>query len=64
MPVEPNGALGHLLHNQHGSELLGDGAEAKLHLRRVGDVPLTIGQAITLFKNDLVVIRDQDRAGK
>ena len=64
MAVELDGALGHLLHDQHGSELLGDGAKTKLNVRRVGNVPLAIGQAVTLFENDLVVVRDQDRARK
>ncbi len=64
MTVELDGAHGHLLHDQHGSELLGDGAKAKLHVRRVRDVPLAIGQAITLFENDLVVVRDQHGARK
>jgi len=64
MTVELDGAVGHLLHDQHGSELLGDRAKAKLHVRRVGDVPLAIGQTITLFENDFVVVRDKNGARK
>ena len=64
MTVELDGAVGHLLHDQHGSELLGDGAKAKLHVWRVGDIPLAIGQAITFFENNPVVVRNQHSARK
>jgi len=51
---ELNRPLGHLLHDEHRSELLGEGADTKPQVRRVGDVPLASRQALTLFENDLV----------
>ena len=41
------------LHDRGGSELLGDGAEAELLVRRVRNIEFDIGHSISLLQNEL-----------
>ena len=59
--LELDGAFRHLLHDQHGSKLLGDRAEPKLYVRSIENIPFAIGETVALLENDLIVIGDQDR---
>ena len=58
--VEFDAALGYLLENEHGGELLGDRAKAEFDVRGVGDVPLAIGEAVAAFEDNFVVFGHKD----
>jgi hypothetical protein len=62
--IEFDAALGYLLENKHGGELLGDGAEAESDVRAVGDVPFAIGEAVAAFEDNLVVFGYEDGASE
>jgi hypothetical protein len=53
MSIETDGAFGYLLHHQHRSELLGDGADAEFYVGGVGDVPFAVGETVPLLKMTL-----------
>ena len=62
--IEFDAALGYLLENEHGGELLGDGADAEFDVGGVGDVPFAIGEAVAAFEDNFVVFGYEDGASE
>jgi hypothetical protein len=62
--IEFDAALGYLLENEHGGELLGDRAETEFDVRGVGDVPLAIGEAVAALEDNFVVFGYEDGASE
>jgi hypothetical protein len=59
--IQRDFSLRHQLHDEHGGELFGDGAEPVFDIRCVGDIPLHVGQAVSFLEDHLPRFRDQGR---